>query len=92
MHACRTENFPEAEIADFDVVVGIYEDVGGLDVTVQNAAAVCVLQALCELDQKLPETVFAEEGPSLRVAPDEALQIAPAGKLHDNVQRALLQE
>jgi len=88
----RTEDFAKAEVADLYVVVGIDEDVGCLYVAVQDAAAVRVLQTLRELDEELPKAFLDDKGAGLRVPADEALQVAAAGKLHDNVQRAALKE
>ena len=87
-----TEDFAKAKVADLYIVVGIDEDVGRLDVAVQDAAAVRVLQTLRELDEELPKAFLADECAGLRVPADEALQVTAAGKLHDNVQRAALKE
>lgn len=84
------EHLGDAEVSDLHLLILIHEDVEGLYIPVQNLIPVDVLQPHANLNKKFPNALLLQRFSILRL--EEIRQIPTVAKLHNNVQRILLDE
>ena len=80
----------EAEVHDADAdaraaVLARHHDVGRLDVAVDDAARVAVVEGIGDLDPDVHDLAQAQ-----RLVADQALQVRPADERHHEEERALV--
>lgn len=84
------EHLGDAEVSDLHFLILIHEDVEGLYIPVQDLIPVYVLQSHANLNKKFPNALLLQRFSILRL--EEIRQVPTVAKLHDDVERILLDE
>jgi hypothetical protein len=80
----------DVEVADLDFVLGAEEDVGGLEVAVDDVGGVQVLESCEYLHSVLPDLILEEPLCVFEACLDELGEVALRGQLHHDAQVAAL--
>ena len=86
MHHAFLGNFGDIEITEFDHTVLGQENVGTLDISVNDGEIMESFQASHDLDEVVPDLFLSKLGSLLFVFLDSLEQIAVVGLLHDDAK------